>query len=135
MAASKGGRPRHKRNAEIAGKVLVLARVLTPHHQIATLVGLSTKTLLKYYRKELERGSIDSRLLARRKLFEQVQDGEPWAIQMVLKCKDGWIEKTEVDVTHKKPPSFGVTLGEAGPGAARADSDIEVSGVFDGSED
>ncbi len=136
---NKGGRPKHKRDKQIAGQVLAYSSILTPHHDIAFLVGLSTKTLLKYYDKELQQGAIRAKLVGRRKLFERVNDGEPWAIQMLLKCKDGWTETQALDVTHRKPPNFGITFEDGGPGsanpAAASDDGIEVSGKGHGSDD
>ena len=68
------------------------------HANICTIFNLSHKTLLKYYKRELETGLIEANAKVANSLFSMATSGEPKAVAAAifwLKCRAGWKEPAE----------------------------------------
>lgn len=79
--------------------MLAYATVGVPHHDIAVLVDMDTKTLLKHYRLELDRGKAEANAKATGKLFKLVDRENLGAIAFWLKCQAGWRERQVIEHT------------------------------------
>ncbi len=54
------GRPPHLPNADTRNKVYMLSTVGTRHEDIASVLGITHDTLVKYYKEELDNGRIEA---------------------------------------------------------------------------
>ena len=83
-------------------EVKALSSVGIPQDQIASYVGIDTKTLRKHYREELDKGMIQANASVAKALFKQATElnSTPAAI-FWLKIRAGWQEKQAIDVTTK----------------------------------
>jgi len=94
-------RPRHEPTHDLRTQIKAYATVGVPHHDIAVLVGLTTKTLLKYYRVELDAGKARGNATVARRLFAQATSGNLGAMIFWLKAQAGW---REVHVQENRYP-------------------------------
>jgi hypothetical protein len=69
----------------------------TPHHDIALLVGVSIKTLLRYYRKELDIGKARANANVAKGLYSSAIKGNLGAQIFWLKAQAGWREVPKDD--------------------------------------
>ena len=68
-----------------------------PHDDIATLVEVDPKTLRKYFRVELDRGSIEATAKVGQSLFRMATEGGSVAAAIFwMKARAGWREKHEL---------------------------------------
>lgn len=76
------------------GKKIVkaLASVGTRYEDIATKMGISSDTLTRKYRKELDEGRIDANAAIAQTLFQQAKAGNTTAMIFWLKTRAGWKE-------------------------------------------
>jgi len=66
----------------------------TPSHDIARYLGVSEKTLLKYYGKEIFRGPLEANAKVGQSLLKMATDGETTAATIYwTKARGGWSEK------------------------------------------
>jgi hypothetical protein len=100
-----------------ATRVKVTAHAMTgvAHHELAVLMDLSTKTLLKHYRKELDYGKAQGVARVTGKLFALCMAGDKAMIAFYMKCQGGWretqkVEHTGADGAPLAPPSVTVNF-------------------------
>ncbi len=73
-----------------------------PHEGIATLLDIDPKTLRKYFRRELDRGSVEATAKVAQSLFQMATvDKNVAAAIFWMKARAGWREKHEVTVSTR----------------------------------
>jgi hypothetical protein len=115
---------RHVKTELLANEARAYATVGTPHHDIALLMNISIKTLLKYYGEELAQAKARGVAMVAKTLYTKAtQDQEPWAICFYLKCQGGWRETSVIQNQaldkHGNPvdqPKLGISFTDGGPG-------------------
>jgi len=95
------GRKRYKPSDEDRVKCTAYATVGTPHKDIAVLLDVSIKTLLKYFRKELDYGKAQGNAQMGGRLFKAGMQGSVAAQIFWMKSQAGWREKEPTE----PPPS------------------------------
>jgi len=95
----KGGRPPHLPNGDTRNKVFMLSTVGTRHEDIATVLGISTDTLTKYYHDELAKGRIEANASVAETLFKQAKEGNTTAMIFWLKSRARWKESTQHEIS------------------------------------
>ena len=90
--ANRAHEPTDKSRAEVEA----YAAVGVPHHDIAKLIKIDTKTLLKYYRDELDLGKAKATAQVGRALFKAATSGNTSAQIFWMKAQAGWREKIDV---------------------------------------
>ncbi len=100
MNDSKKGRTTpHKVTDENRKLVRALASVGTRHEDIATKLQISSDTLTRKYRKELDDGRIDANAAIAQTLFQQAKSGNTTAMIFWLKTRAGWKETNVSEIT------------------------------------
>ena len=95
----KGGRPPHLPNGDTRNKVFMLSSVGTRHEDIATVLSISTDTLTKYYKEELDKGRIEANASVAETLFKQAKEGNTTAMIFWLKSRAKWKESTQHEIS------------------------------------
>jgi hypothetical protein len=88
------GQPPHTPTDQTRQLVQMMAGCGIPQMQIAPLVRISDETLRKYYRRELDLGSIEANAKVAEALFRQAIGGNTAAAIWWTKCRMGWRERT-----------------------------------------
>lgn len=81
--------------------------------QIAATLGISSMTLRKYYKKELEHGLYDANLAIGTRLFKKAMDGDTTSCIFWLKCRGGWRETDRLEVTGANGSSMQLEVTHA----------------------
>lgn len=89
-------------------KVEAYAAVGLPQEQIALVLDIDTKTLRKYFRKELDRGAAEATAKVGGKLFALAMAGDVAACIFWMKARAGWSER----VHHHHTAGAGLTHEE-----------------------
>lgn len=97
--SQKGRTTPHKVTDENRKLVRVLASVGTRHEDIATKLEISSDTLTRKYRKELDNGRIDANAAIAQTLFQQAKSGNTTAMIFWLKTRAGWKETNVSEIT------------------------------------
>lgn len=92
-------KPAHVPTEKSRAEVLALAGFGTKHEDIATYIGITLKTLYKYYRGELDTGLIRSNGAIAKTLYNLAIGGNASACMFWLKCKAGWRETDRHEIT------------------------------------
>jgi hypothetical protein len=105
---SKNGRGRPKYEPTPADRATVknLAAVGVPHSEIARCIGthgISEPTLRKHFRRELDVSLNEVKALAMSGLVQGLKKGESWAVCFTLKCKGGWREMSNHEISTPAP--------------------------------
>jgi hypothetical protein len=88
-----------------------LAAVGIPPRDIAQCIGVSEKTLLKYFKKEIFRGPLEANAKVGKTLLDMSTDGQnPAASIYWSKARCGWHENQGRDVGPAAIPDFVVAL-------------------------
>jgi hypothetical protein len=95
------GRPRHLPTPEQRKQAEHYAATGTQHHDIAVILQIDTKTLLKYYRNELNLGAAAINAKVSGVIAKRALDGEYWACNLWAKCRMGWKETAGLELTRK----------------------------------
>lgn len=95
----KGGRPPHLPTSDTRNKVFMLSSVGTRHEDIATVLSISTDTLTKYYKEELDKGRIEANASVAETLFKQAKEGNTTAMIFWLKSRARWKESTQHEIS------------------------------------
>lgn len=82
----------HQPTEETRKLAKALASVGITHEDIASKIGISADTLVKYYKKELDDGRIDANAAIAKGLFQQAKSGNTAASIFWLKTRAGWKE-------------------------------------------
>jgi uncharacterized protein YjcR len=69
-----------------------LSAVGITYEDIANKLDISSDTLVKYYKKELDAGRVDANASIGQTLFQQAKDGNTSAAIFWLKTRAGWKE-------------------------------------------
>lgn len=72
--------------------VKTLSAVGIRHEDIATKIDISSDTLVKHYKRELDDGRVDANAAIGRSLYEQAKTGNTTAMIFWLKTRAGWKE-------------------------------------------
>lgn len=89
--------PAHKPTAKRRTEIRAYAVVGTPHHHIAKLMSIDTKTLLKYYDEELRLGKAQANAAVGGSLYKMAVGCKcPSATIFWMKAQAGWREKSEL---------------------------------------
>ena len=71
-----------------------------PQPDIATHIGIDPKTLRKWFREELDRGSIEATTKVAQSLFRMATEGNNVAAAIFwMKARAGWREKQQVELS------------------------------------
>ena len=95
----KAGRPPHLPNADTRNKVYMLSTVGTRHEDIASVLGITHDTLVKYYKEELDKGRIEANASVAETLFKQAKEGNTTAMIFWLKSRARWKESTQPEIS------------------------------------
>ena len=74
-----------------------LASVGIRYEDIAAKLQISSDTLVKYYKKELDDGRVDANADIGRSLYNQAREGNTQAMIFWLKTRAGWAETQKVE--------------------------------------
>jgi hypothetical protein len=73
-----------------------------PQPDIATHIGIDPKTLRKWFREELDRGSIEATTKVAQSLFNMATTGNNVAAAIFwMKARAGWREKQEIELSAR----------------------------------
>ena len=89
----------HNPNETDKSLVKTLAAVGVTYEDIASKLNISSDTLVKYYKKELDDGRIDANASIAQTLFKQAKDGNTSAAIFWLKTRARWKETTAHEIT------------------------------------
>jgi hypothetical protein len=93
------GRPPHLPNEDTRIKVYTLSTVGTRHEDIASVLGISHDTLVKYYKEELDKGRIEANASVAETLFKQAKEGNTTAMIFWLKSRAKWKETSQHEIS------------------------------------
>ena len=93
---TKRGRPPIGRNEEIAKAVQLHTLVGTPQPTLAKVLGMSTETLTKYYREELDTAKAQANAMIAGRLYKKAMDGDTTAMIFWLKTQARWRETIDI---------------------------------------
>ena len=128
-------RAKHQPSEKQLIEAEAFATVGVPHHQIATLMGISIKTLLRYYSAQLEVGKAKASYKVAKRLYETATGAamSPQVLSALIywtKSQMGWRETQLVQsqlldangrpINPLQPPSFRVSFDAGAPGLAPA---------------
>jgi hypothetical protein len=100
------GRPVYEPTPADRATVKNLAAVGVPHAEIAKCVGsygISEPTLRKHFRRELDISLNEVKALAMSGLVHGLKKGDAWAVCFLLKCKAGWRETSNHEISTPAP--------------------------------
>jgi len=93
---TKRGRPPIGRSEEIAKAVQLHTLVGTPQPTLAKVLGMSTETLTKYYREELDTAKAQANASIAGRLYKKAMDGDTTAMIFWLKTQARWRETIDI---------------------------------------
>ena len=93
------GRPPHLKTEDTRIKVYTLSTVGTRHEDIASVLGISHDTLVKYYKEELDKGRIEANASVAETLFKQAKEGNTTAMIFWLKSRAKWKETSQHEIS------------------------------------
>ena len=100
----KPGRPKHVRDKSIADNVTFLAGIGVPENDIARVSGISTPTLLRYYRKEIDEGFLIVNANVAKSLYQKAIGKQPNSVAAAIfwmKTRAGWKESQRHEHTGR----------------------------------
>jgi hypothetical protein len=95
------GRPPHKPTKDSRDQVKRLSALGCPHEDIAIRLKISSDTLVKYYKNELDEGRIDANAAIAGTLFQQAKNGNTTAAIFWLKTRAQWAETVKQEISGK----------------------------------
>ncbi len=93
---NKVGRPAIGRDEQIAKAVKLHTMVGTPQPTLAKVLGMSTETLTKYYREELDTAKAQANASIAGRLYNKAMDGDTTAMIFWLKTQARWRETIDI---------------------------------------
>ncbi len=102
LAGPHARRPQYEPTPADRATVQNLAACGVPHKDICRCLGvdgIDDKTMRLHFKDELETSLTKVKALATSKVVMAMQAGEPWAICFFLKCRAGWREKQDVEIS------------------------------------
>lgn len=95
-----GGRPQWEPTDEQVKQIETMSAMGIPQDDMATIIGVSAKTLRKHCRKQLDSGAIKATLKVAQSLFKQAtEENNTAAMIFWMKARAGWSEKTKTEIT------------------------------------
>ena len=91
-----GGRPPIGRDERIAQVVQLHTLVGTPQPTLAKILGMSTETMSKYYREELDTAKAQANAMIAGRLYKKAMDGDTTAMIFWLKTQARWRETIDI---------------------------------------
>jgi len=101
LSFRKRGRPAHEPNEVTRQTVLMHMALGTTITDIAKLLGITTRTLKKYYREELNFGKAKANASVAGKLFNKALNGDTTAAIFWMKASAGWSDKQQVEFSSE----------------------------------
>lgn len=104
MSPKKPGRPQYVPTDKERAQCKALAGMGVPHTDIAIVLQVSTPTLRRHFRTELDAGAIEANAKVAQSLFRQATDpAKPSTVACIfwLKTRAGWVEAKE----PREPPA------------------------------
>lgn len=93
---NRPGRPPIGRSEEIAKAVQLHTLVGTPQPTLAKILGMSTETMTKYYRDELDTAKAQANASIAGRLYKKAMDGDTTAMIFWLKTQARWRETIDI---------------------------------------
>ena len=87
----------HKVTDENKRLVKTLAAVGIRHEDIAVKLGISSDSLVRHYKRDLDDGRVDANAAIGKSLYEQAKAGNTSAMIFWLKTRAGWAETQKVE--------------------------------------
>lgn len=94
----------HEPSKESRQLVQLHTTIGTPQDVIADILGIDKKTLIKYYREELDQAMARANAAVGGALFNKATKGDTAAMIFWMKTRAGWREKQEIDMTSNGGP-------------------------------
>ena len=101
----------HKPTDEQRKIVQMLSSLGTTYEDIATKLKISSDTLVKYYKQELDEGRIDANATIAQTLFQQAKNGNTSAMMFWLKTRARWKEVTQHEISGVDGQAIQVITG------------------------
>lgn len=102
--SSKGGRPYLKISEQDRGEIKRLAGLGLTVEEIATIKGISARTLYNRCAAEMKEGKTSAKALVISRLMQNIKDGKEASIFFYLKTQCGWKEtqviEGDVSINH-----------------------------------
>ena len=102
----------HQPTDETKKLARTLSAVGITYEDIAAKIGISSDTLVKYYKKELDDGRIDANSTVAKGLFQQAKNGNVAASIFWLKTRAGWKETQVQELTGANGNPLTITWQE-----------------------
>ena len=102
----------HKPTQENKDTVKRLSALGCPHEDIAIRLKISSDTLVKYYKNELDEGRIDANAAIAGTLFQQAKNGNTAAAIFWLKTRARWKETQVNEVTGLDGKDFTISWAD-----------------------
>ena len=115
----KRGRPAFQPTDEQRETVQAMTSYGIPEREIAAVIGVSQKTITKYFPEERATGTAKANAQVAQSLFKQAVEGNVGAACFWLKTRAGWREKQDIELTGK----------DGGP--VKTETKIDPSGLSD----
>ena len=118
------GRPPHKPTQADRDTAKRLSALGCPHEDIAIRLKISSDTLVRYYKTELDEGRIDANSAIAGTLFQQAKNGNTQAAIFWLKTRARWKETSSHEVTGADgaPLLAGIQVSFVKPNDTSADN-------------
>lgn len=113
----------HKVTDENKRIVKMLAAVGVRHEDIAAKLDISSDTLVRKYKKELDEGRVDANAAVAQTLFQQAKSGNITAAIFWLKTRAQWKENHVIEHSGLNGDPIKTTLEVVGVETARRDSE------------
>jgi hypothetical protein len=105
-------RPPFQPTDEQRRMVRSLAAYGTKQDDIAIILELSSRTVRKHFRKELDRGALEANNKVAQALFKKAIEGDTTSAIFWLKCRAGWRERGGLELGSVPAPPFLVGLDQ-----------------------
>jgi hypothetical protein len=102
-------RPPFQPTDEQRRMVKSLAAYGTKQDEIAQVLGVSSRTLRKHFRAELDRAGVEANSQIAQALFRKATSGDTTAAIFWLKCRAGWRERSPFERGVAPPAPFVVS--------------------------
>ena len=112
IGVKKGGMPPHKPTEETRATARRLSALGVTYEDIALKLKISSDTLVKYYKPELQEGRIDANSSIAGTLFTQAKSGNMTAAIFWLKTRAGWKETQVNEVTGANGKDFTISWAD-----------------------
>jgi hypothetical protein len=90
--------------------VRTLSAVGITYEDIASKLDISSDTLVKHYRTELDDGRIDANAAIAQSLYQSAKNGNTTAQMFWLKTRGKWKEVTQHEITGANGAEIGITV-------------------------